>query len=124
MTGVELQSYLMDSGDFQALFKDQNVYMVENIDGKIYNVPSYYKIFIPMLGKVEIKIYYNKDGDGTKYVDFMLGGVNLFGCYKLSELTLPILCKELNKFLSQDSKFKEWMTIELRNYKIESCGVK
>ena len=124
MTGVELQSYLMDSGDFQALFKDQNVYMVENIDGKIYNVPSYYKSFIPMLGKVEIKIYYNKDGDGTKYVDFMLGGVNLFGCYKLSELTLPILCKELNKFLSQDSKFKEWMTIELRNYKIESCGVK
>jgi hypothetical protein len=120
MTGVELQSYLMDSG----LFKDQNVYMVETHDGKIYNVPSYYKIFIPMLGKVEIFINYNKDGDGTKYVDFFLGGVNLFGCYKLSELTLPILCKELNKFLSQDLKFKEWMTIELRNYKIESCGVR
>ena len=124
MTGVELQSYLMDSGLFKAKMVDQNVYMVENIDGKMYNVSSYYKIFIPMLGKVEIKIYYNKHGDGTKYVDFMLGGVNLFGCYKLSELTLPILCKELNKFLSQDSKFKEWMTIELRNYKIESCGVK
>jgi hypothetical protein len=49
----------------------------------------------------------------------MLGGVNLFGSYKLSELTLPILCKEMNKFLSQDSKFKEWMTRELRNYKIK-----
>jgi hypothetical protein len=121
MTGVELQSYLMDSG----LFKDQNVYMVETHDGKIYNrVPSYYKIFIPMLGKVEIKIYYNKHADGTKYIDFMLGGVNLFGSYKVNELTLPILCKELNKFLSQDLKFKEWMTIELRNYKIEACGVR
>ncbi len=102
------------------LFKDQNVYIVENIDGKIYNkVPSYYKIFIPMLGVVEIKIYYNKYGDCVRYIDFMLGGVNLFGCYKLSELTLPILCKEMNKFLSQDSKFKEWMTRELRNYKIK-----
>ncbi len=120
MTGVELQNYLMSTG----LFKDQNVYMVETHDGKIYNVPSYYKIFIPMLGKVEIKIYYNKHGDGTKYVDFMLGGVNLFGCYKLSELTLPILCKELNKFFSKLIEFKDWMTIELRNYKIESCGVK
>jgi hypothetical protein len=124
MTGLELQNYLMSTGLVKCYFKDQNVYMVENIDGKIYNVPSYYKIFIPMLGKVEIKIYYNKHGDGTKYVDFMLGGVNLFGCYKLSELTLPILCKELNKFLSQYSEFKEWMTIELRNYKIESCGVR
>jgi hypothetical protein len=120
MTGVELQEYLMDTG----LFKDQNVYMVETHDGKIYNrVQSYYKIFIPMAGTVEIKIHYNKHGDGTKYVDFKLGGVNLFGCYKLSELTLPILCKELNKFLSQDSKFKDWMTTELRNYKIEACGL-
>jgi len=116
MTGLELQSYLMSTG----LFKDQNVYIVENIDGKIYNkVSSYYKIFIPMLGTVEIKIYYNKYGDCTRYIDFMLGGVNLFGSYKLSELTLPILCKEMNKFLSQDSKFKEWMTRELRNYKIK-----
>ena len=37
MTGVELEKYLMDTG----LFKDENVYMVEIIDGKIYNrVPS------------------------------------------------------------------------------------
>ena len=115
MTGVELQSYLMSTG----LFKDQNVYMVENIDGKMYNVSSYYKIFIPMLGKVEIKIYYNKHGAGTKYVDFMLGGVNLFGSYKLSELTLPLLCKELNKVFSEVIEFKHWMTKELRDYKIK-----
>jgi len=120
MTGVELEKYLMSSD----LFKDENVYIVETIDGKIYNkVPSYYKSFITMLGKVEIKIYYNKHGDGTKYIDFMLGGVNLFGSYKLSELTFPILYKELNKIFSQDYRFQKWSKTELRNYKIESCGV-
>ena len=43
MTGVELEEYLMSSN----IFKDENVYMVETIDGKIFNrVPSYYKAFI------------------------------------------------------------------------------
>ena len=115
MTGVELQSYLVGSG----LFKDENVYMVENINGKIYNVPSYYKSFITMLGRIEIRIYYNKYGDCTRYVDFTLAGVNLFGSYKLSELTLPLLCKELNKVFSEVIEFKHWMTKELRDYKIK-----
>ncbi len=117
MTGIELQQYLMSSG----LFKDENVYMVETHDGKIYNrVPSYYKSFITMLGKAEIKIYYNKHGDCTKYVDFMLGGVNLFASYKLSELTFPILYKELNKLFNQDYRFQKWSKTELRNYKIKT----
>ena len=116
MTGVELEKYLMSS----KLFKDENVYMVETIDGKIYNrVPSYYKSFVPMLGKVEIKIYYNKHADGTKYVDFMLAGVNLFGCHKLKDLNLTTLCEELNKIFGSDKRFIEWSTTELRNYKID-----
>jgi hypothetical protein len=66
MTGVELEKYLMSSN----IFKDENVYMVETIDGEIFNrVPSYYKAFVQMLGKVEIRIYYNKHGDGTKSVN-------------------------------------------------------
>lgn len=117
MTGVELEKYLMSTG----FFKDENVYMVETIDGKMFNrVPSYYKSFVPMLGKIEIKIYYNKHGDGTKYVDFMLGGVNLFGCYKLKELDFTTLHKELSKMFGSDQKFIEWSKIELRNYKINS----
>ena len=117
MTGVELEKYLMSTG----LFKDENVYMVEIIDGKIFNrVPSYYKSSITMLGKVEIKIYYNKHGDGTKYVDFMLAGANLFGCYKLKELNFTTLHKELSKMFGSDHRFIKWSKIELRNYKINS----
>jgi hypothetical protein len=121
MTGVELEKYLMDTG----LFKDENVYMVETIDGKIYNrVPSYYKGYPASsfhgVGKVEIKIYCNKHGDGTKYVDFILAGVNLFGCYKLKELDFTTLHKELSKMFGLDRKFIEWSKIELRNYKINS----
>ena len=117
MTGVQLEKYLMCTG----LFKHENVYMVETHDGKIYNrVPSYYKSFITMLGKVEISIHYNKHGDGTKYVDFMLGGVNLFGCHKLKDMTFETLYLELNKIFGSNQKFQEWSKIELRNYKIES----
>jgi hypothetical protein len=117
MTGVELEKYLRST----RLFKDANVYMVETIDGEIFNrVPSYYKAFLPNLGKVEISIYYNKHGDGTKYVDFLLAGVNLFGCYKLKELDFKTLHKELSKMFGSDQKFIEWSKIELRNYKINS----
>lgn len=117
MTGVQLEKYLMGTG----LFKHENVYMVETHDGKIYDrVPSYYKSFITMLGKVEIFIHYNKHGDGTKYVDFMLGGVNLFGCHKLKDLNFETLYSELNKIFGSNQKFQEWSKIELRNYKIES----
>ena len=116
MTGVELEKYLMSTG----LFRDQNVYMVETIDGKIYNrVPSYYKSFVPKFGKVEISIYCNKHGDGTKYVDFMLAGVNLFGCCKLKDLNFETLHSELNKIFRSDHRFQEWSKIELRNYKID-----
>lgn len=117
MTGVELEKYLMTSG----IFKDENVYMVETIDGKIFNrVPSYYKAFIPMLGKIEIKIYYNKHGDGTKWVDFTIGGVNLYAVHKLKDMTIQTLYHELNKIMGQDQKFIEWSTKELRDYKINS----
>lgn len=116
MTGVELEKYIMSSG----LFQDENVYMVETIDGEIYNrVPSLYKIFIPMLGKLEIRIYYNKHGDDTRWVDFTIGGVNLYACHKLKDLDFTTLCKELNKILGSDKRFIEWSTIELRNYKID-----
>jgi hypothetical protein len=50
----------------------------------------------------------------------MLGGVNLFGCYKLKELDFTTLHKELSKMFGSDQKFIEWSKIELRNYKINS----
>lgn len=116
MTGVELEKFIMSSG----LFQDENVYMVETIDGEIYNrVPSLYKIFIPNLGRLEIRIYYNKHGDGTKWVDFTIGGVNLYATHKLKDLDLTTLCKELNKIMSKDQRFTEWSKVELRNYKID-----
>ena len=116
MTGVELEKYIMSSN----IFKDENVYMVEITDGKIYNrVPSYYKAFIPMLGKVEIRIYYNKHGDGTRWVDFTIGGSNLYAVHKLKDMTFETLYTELNKIMGKDQRFIEWSKVELRNYKID-----
>lgn len=103
------------------IFKDENVYMVETIDGKIFNrVPSYYKSFVQMLGKIEIRIYYNKHGDGTKWVDFTIGSTNLYACHKLKDMTFETLYSELNKIMGKDQRFIEWSKVELRNYKIDS----
>lgn len=119
MTGVELGKYLIGSG----LFKDENVYMVEvDNNGEISNnrVPSYYKMFIPNFGRFEIRIYYTKHSDGTKWVDFNAPSNNLFASHKLKDLDLTTLCKELNKILGYDQRFIEWSTKELRDYKINS----
>lgn len=83
-------------------------------------MPSYYKMFIPMVGKLEIRIYYNKHGDRVKWVDFNIGGVDLYACHKLKDLDLTTLCEELNKILGRDQRFIEWSTKELRDYKINS----
>lgn len=57
MTGIELEKYLMSSN----IFKDENVYMVETIDGKIYNhVPTNYKAW--SMGRLDIKIVTYKWG--------------------------------------------------------------
>lgn len=117
MTGVELEKYLMSSD----IFKDENVYMVETINGEIFNrVPSVYKAFIPMVGNIEIRIYYNKHGDGTKWVDFTIGDVNLYAVHKLKDMTIQTLYNELNKIMGYDQRFIEWSTKELRDYKINS----
>ena len=104
MTGIELEKYLMSSN----IFKDDN------------RVPSLYKAFIPNLGKVEIRIYYNKHGDGTRWVDFTIGDVNLYAVHKLKDMTFETLYTELNKIMGRDQRFIEWSKIELRNYKIDS----
>jgi|LakMenEpi03Aug12_release.lakeMendotaPanAssembly.Ray.scaffolds.fasta_scaffold167542_3 hypothetical protein len=118
MTGVELKEYLMSIPNF---FRYDPNYMVESIDGEIYNhVPTNYKAFIQMLGKIEIRIYYNKHGDATKWVDFTIGGTNLYACHKLKDMTFETLYTELNKIMGRDQRFIEWSKIELRNYKIDS----
>jgi hypothetical protein len=118
MTGVELKEYLMSIPNF---FRYDPNYMVESIDGKIYNhVPTNYKAFIQMLGKIEIHIYYNKHGDKVKWVDFTIGGTNLYAVHKLKDMTFETLYTELNKIMGNDQRFVEWSKVELRNYKIDS----
>jgi hypothetical protein len=116
MTGLELKEYLMSIPNF---FRHEPNYMVETIDGKIYNhVPTNYKAW--SMGRLDIKIITYKWGDGDKVVEFTYGGVNLFASHKLKYLDFTTLYTELNKILGYDPKFIEWSKTELRNYKIDS----
>lgn len=121
MRAIDLQKYLNSSGLFKA---DENITMVEIIDGTIYNrVPI---IFKSLKGwpSVNIRIYVEKFGKNQRCVEFNMGGNNIFADYTLNELDLPTLCEELNKIFSTDINFNIWRKKELRNYKIDLLNEK
>lgn len=89
MTGVKLQHYLKKS----ELFYNDNVYMIEQVDGKNHNVYTNYYCRV-YYDYIRISLY------RTNHSDHFLIGFNIDGFqksnYKLSELTLPTLIKELD----------------------------
>ena len=116
MTSVKLQDYLSQIG----IFSHENVYMVEVIDGTMYNrVPTNYKCKVNYLF-LNIKLFRNKYGDNDIYIDFDISGVNLYSRHKLNELTLPTLIEELDKMLISIPVYKEWRLVCLKDYKISN----
>jgi hypothetical protein len=113
MTGLKLQEYLQDLG----LFKTENVSIVEVIDDKVWGtVPAFYKFYMGVGIQLEISIRYEHDKE--KYVYIKSGKFEVAN-HKLSELTLPILCEELDKVLCTRKEFVDWMNRTLRDYKID-----
>lgn len=127
MTGVKLQHYLSESG----IFTIENVFMVEILDGVIHNrVPTYYKCRLGYVS-LNIRLFRQKHGNGDIWVDFELNNINLYSSYKLNELTLSTLVKELDKIknlpntrhLKKVERYMEWRLTRLvdhRNDIIES----
>jgi hypothetical protein len=115
MKGIELQEYMKNLN----LFKIEPVYIVEIEDEYISNmVPALYQVYLGSGNGLKIMIKYHTNKE--KYVDFTWGGRNLYASHKLKDMTLLILCDELNKFLSKNEKFTTWMNRELRDWKIEN----
>lgn len=99
------------------LFKTENVYTVEVIDGEVWGtVPAFYKFYMGAGLQLEINIRYGYDKE--KYV-YIKNGRFEVACHKLNDLTLTILCGELNKVLCTRKEFVDWMTKTLRDYKID-----
>ena len=113
MTGHELEIYLSTLSIIEPL---GSRYLTELINGIEKEVPSYYRTLNKGL-KVEVElISYSNQLD--TYIDFTLGGGNLYCSYKLGYLTLPKLIEQLGKVIDGFPEFEEWSKIELRNYKI------
>ena len=53
-----------------------------------------------------------------QWVEFYFGRTNLYGSYKLCEITVSDIINELDKFLSNDDNFKIKRTVILREYLI------
>ena len=113
MTGIELKKHLDDLSD---LIKDENCYMVEKVYDEIYRVPTRYKSITNNYLRLYLELYRLKYGDGDLHISFTLNKTNLYATYKLKDLTLPILIKELDKFFLGNKDYKT----RVRNLKINS----
>ena len=109
MKAGDLKKHLLVLG-----FKHNSNYMVE---GR-YQVPTNWTIWCGI--KFCIDITKNSYGDVRPYVDFSLGGVNLFASHKLEELDFKTLHTELSKILNVNSQeFTQWSKIEYRDSKLD-----
>ena len=53
-----------------------------------------------------------------QWVEFYFGSYNLYGCYKLCEITVSDVINELDKFLSKNDNYKIKRVVILREYLI------
>lgn len=112
MTGQDLQYYLEDCG----LFKTLPAYFVEEVDGEILGrFHAHYQAWF-QFGSIKVEVFYHTNKE--KYVDFTYMGKNLYASHKLKDLDLPLLCKELSKFINTP-EWISWSQTEIRNYKID-----
>ena len=109
MKARELQSHLMTLG-----FKSLNSYISE---GR-YKIPSSWTIYQGI--KLQIDIIKLTYGEKKFWVEFTLGGVNLYASHKLEDLNFKTLHFELSKIIGLIPKFTEWAKIETRNNKLDS----
>jgi len=117
MTGLKLQEHLQDLG----LFKTEPVSIVEVIDDEVCGtVPALYKFYMGAGQQLEISIRYGFDKE--KYV-YIKNSRFEFACHKLSDLTLTILCQELDKVLCLIKEFVDCMTKTLREDKLKELGL-
>lgn len=124
MTGKEFVDILIGSGIFR---EKMPAYLV---DSPITHnrIPSHIKFSDPGSFSFDIILNYTPnlknrkeiDWQGGITVDFYWGVNNLFASYKLSELTVMDLIKEMDKFLSNRETYTKWKKCELRGYLLES----
>jgi len=124
MTGKEFVDILIVSGLFR---EKMPAYLV---DSPITHnrIPSHIRLSDPNSLSLNILLNYTPnlknrkdiDWQGGITVEFYLGNNNLFACYKLSELTVMDLVKEMDKFLSNREIYIKWKKCELRGYLLES----
>lgn len=120
MTSVQLQYYLSKS----KIFSTVNVFAVELIDGVIHNrVPTQYQFKISYYDVIEISLY-RKKYRGDLFLKLSMDNTEIVS-YKLNDLTLNKLIKELDKIIKNDKKneYNQWRKdclIEYRNNLIEN----
>ncbi len=78
-----------------------------------------FQLFISFIWEL-VSIRYGFDKE--KYV-YIKNSRFEFACHKLSDLTLTILCQELDKVLCLRKEFVDWMTKTLREDKLKELGI-
>ena len=118
MTGGQFQNLIASTGCFQPVHNFTMVFM--NRNGKPIHVNSqwnrkdgdYYE---------KISIYLNYQTDRSVWVDFVFCSKNIYACHNLKDLDFNLFTLEVNKFLSGNSTWDNWLKISKRDYLIKEA---
>ena len=95
-----------------------------NRNGKPYHVNSNWKRKNAAYYEgISISLYYHSSygcasfgGDRSVWIDFNFCGTNLYASHKLDDLDFNLFVKEVNKFMSKNDVWKNWVKVNRRDY--------
>ncbi len=114
MTGGQFQHLIASTGCFTPVHNTTMVFI--NRNGNPYNVNSiwnrkngaYYE-------NLQLSLY-RLHGDRSVWVDFTFCGTNIYGSHKLDDLDFNLFVKEVDKFMSKNEVWKNWVKVNRRDY--------
>lgn len=106
---------IMDSNEIFVGDKNSSIVLLD-INGHPYNIPKEYRrINCKWHESLRVNLFHTKN-DRDLYIDFIFCGSNLYASHKLSELSIPQLVKEFDKFLLSSNDYKKWRRDILINH--------
>lgn len=113
MTGGQFQHLIASTGCFTPIHSATMVFI--NRNGKPYHVNSNWnRKNVAYYERISISLHYH--GDRSVWIDFNFCGTNLYASHKLDDLDFNLFVTEVDKFMSENDTWKNWVKVNKRDY--------
>lgn len=116
MTGGQFQNLIASTGCFQPVHNCTMVFVNKN--GKPHHVNSVWNRKNGLYYEA-LSVSLNYHTDKSVWIDFVFCGKNLYGSHKLDDLNFNLFVKEVDKFMSKNDQWQNWVKLNRRDYLIK-----